>query len=334
MSSPQDAGTLASPGAVGADCDVSVILVSYNTASLVVPCLDHLSAARGTMKVQVLVVDNASLDDSVEVLRHERARIDELVENTVNVGFGRANNQVLDRVRGRHVLLLNIDAFIPPESLRLTLDYMDAHPRCGVLGVQLIGRDGTPQPSCRFFPTPWNVFLYRTGLHRFFPGTRLVDDTAWKQDTVRQCDWVPGCYYLIRSEVIATVGLFDPRYFLYCEEVDHCRRVKAAGWDVTYFPHTSVIHIGGESAKSVGPQQTSALQIESDLLYVRKHHGLGGAWLTLGLTALGDFILALKALLKMRPAAAVGQAIAARGSHTARHVVAFWRTGAGGKATR
>ncbi|POZ99712.1 glycosyltransferase family 2 protein, partial [Pseudomonas sp. MWU12-2312b] len=110
---------------------------------------------------------------------------------------------------------------------------------------------GDLQPSCRYFPTPLNVFMARTGLERFFPGVKKVDDMTWDHNSVRECDWVPGCYYLIRREVIDQVGLFDPRYFLYYEEVDHCKRVKQAGWKVVYYPHTTVVHIGGESAKSV-----------------------------------------------------------------------------------
>ena len=103
----------------------------------------------------------------------------------------------------------------------------------------------------------------------------------WGHDSVRECDWVPGCFYLIRRQVIEHVGLFDPIYFVYYEEVDHCRRVRDAGWSVVYFPFTQVVHIGGESAQSAGSltdsgRQVSALQIESELLYFRKHFGLLG----------------------------------------------------------
>src|SRR6185295_2450780 len=147
-------------------------------------------------------------------------------------------NQVLDRVRGRYVLLLNTDAYVEPDALSKTIAYMDAHPRCGVLGVRLVGSDGGLQPSCRYFVTPWKLFLMRAGLSRFFPRTRLVDDMSWDHASVRACDWVPGCFYLVRKQVIDAVGLFDPRFFLYYEEVDHCRAVKAAGWEVVYCPVT------------------------------------------------------------------------------------------------
>lgn len=260
--------------------DVTVIVVNYNTAHLLDRMFGALEAACGTLRVQVIVVDNASRDRSVDLLRTKYPNV-ELIENLTNVGFGRANNQALLGARGRYVLLLNTDAFLAADTLQKTLDFMDTHPRCGVLGVKLVGDDGALQPSCRYFPTPWNVFLSSTGLARFFPRTRLVDDMSWDHASVRECDWVPGCYYLVRREVIDRVGLFDPRFFLYYEEVDHCRRVRHAGWGVMYYPFARVVHIGGESAQSDGQltqagRQISILQIESELLYFRKHYGIAG----------------------------------------------------------
>jgi GT2 family glycosyltransferase len=179
---------------------------------------------------------------------------------------------------------------------------MDNNPRCGVLGVKLVGRDGSLQPSCRYFPTPWNVFLASTGLMKLSPNTRLVDDMSWDHSATRECDWVPGCYYLTRHEVIEQIGLFDPIYFLYYEEVDHCRRVRQAGWNVIFFPFTQVVHLGGESAQTIGAltdsgRQVSALQLESELLYFRKHFGLSGLLHAVLLKVLGDILSCGKAIL-------------------------------------
>lgn len=119
---------------------------------------------------------------------------------------------------------------------------------------------------------------------------------------MRECDWVPGCYYLMRREVLDQVGLFDPRYFMYYEEVDHCCRVKAAGWKVVYYPDTSVVHLAGESAKSAGvlskARQITSLQVECELLYMRKHHGRSGSAFQMPLLGLGEAIVGLKQLLK------------------------------------
>jgi N-acetylglucosaminyl-diphospho-decaprenol L-rhamnosyltransferase len=291
-------------GSARSAVDVSVVVVNYNTAHLLKPMWDSLVHASGGLTVQTIVVDNASRDDSVALLRREFDGV-QLIANESNVGFGRANNQGLALATGRYVLLLNTDAFVAPDTLGKTVAFMDANPDCGILGVRLVGRDGVLQPSCRYFPTPWNVFLAHTGLARWFPRVRMVDDMAWDHAAVRQCDWVPGCYYLVRREVIDQIGLFDPRYFLYYEEVDHCRTAKRAGWKVVYFHDTSVVHLGGESAKSDGVltaagRQISALQIESELLYFRKHFGFGGVAASVALSSLADLMLTFKHLLRRR----------------------------------
>lgn len=283
---------------------IDVLVVNFNTGHLLAEFFRSLRSASENVSTNLLLFDNASTDGSPEAIRNNHPDVF-LLAGDKNIGFGRGNNQLVKYLVGRYVLLLNTDAFVAPDSLRKTIDFMEASQDCGVLGVKLVGRDGALQPSCRYFPTPLNVFLERTGLGRFLPWVPMVDDMAWNHATVRECDWVPGCYYLIRREVIDKVGLFDPRFFLYYEEVDHCRRVKAAGWRVVYFPDTEVVHIGGESAKSAGQltdggRQLSELQVESELLYFRKHYGLLGIALHLLLSVLGDAILALKHVVKGR----------------------------------
>jgi len=293
----------------GFSLDITVILVSYNTIEMTKKALGDLFSSVGSLQMEVFIIDNASVDNSAEILRREYPNIT-LIENKKNVGFGRANNQVLPLIRGRYVLLLNTDAFVKPDTISKTVQYMETHSKCGILGVKLLGRDGTLQPSCRYFPTPWNIFLERTNLKLFFKNTKMMDDMSWDHASVKSCDWVPGCYYLIRKEVIDQVGLFDPRYFLYYEEVDHCLAAKRAGWEVVYYPDTPVVHIGGESAKHEGTissksQQIESLQIESELLYFFKNHGLMGVLSHLVLNSLADFILFLKDLIKLKPAAEI-----------------------------
>jgi GT2 family glycosyltransferase len=278
--------------------DITIALVSYNTAFLFDRLFSTIAAAQGRLKLQIVVIDNVSRDNSREILR-EKYPFVELIANDTNVGFGRANNQALARMRGRYLLLLNTDAFVATDTLAKTFEFMEHNPCCGVLGVKLVGEDGALQPCCRFFPTPWNVFLVAHGLEKLFPKTQLIDDVSWDHQSVRQCDWVPGCFYLVRKMVLDQLGLFDPRFFLYYEEVDHCRRVREAGWDVTYYPYTEVVHVGGESAKSdarlssVG-RQISHLQVESELLYFRKHYGIVGVIAWIVLTACGALLSLFK----------------------------------------
>jgi GT2 family glycosyltransferase len=262
------------------------------------------AAAAAEVQLQVIVVDNASSDGSADFVRANWPDV-QLIANSTNVGFGRANNQALPLLRGSRVLLLNTDAFVSAGSLRTSLARMEQDPRCGLVGLRLVGRDGAVQPSCRYFPTPWNIFLSRTGLSRFFPRVQMVDEPGWDDRKPAECDWVPGAFLLIRREVIEQVGLFDPRYFLYYEEVDFCRAARSRGWKVCYVPDADVIHIGGESAKSTGAltgigRQLSTLQIESELLYFRKQGGVPRVMAYLLLVVAGDTIRAAKRLLGAR----------------------------------
>lgn len=281
---------------------VSILIVNYNTVHLLDELFATLNKATSNISSEVILIDNASRDNSVEYIKHHFPDI-KLIVNTDNVGFGRANNQCLAEASGEYILLLNTDAFVRPDTIEKTLRFMQEHDSCGVLGVKLISRDGSLQPSCRYFPTPLNIFVAKAGLQRFFPSLQMVDDLKWAHDEVRNCDWVPGCYYLVRRSVIDQVGLFDPRYFLYYEEVDHCLATKKAGWDVIYFPDTEVIHLGGESASSDAEltsagKQIDSMQIESELLYFRKNAGFFSVVADVLLQNLADIILLLKKLIK------------------------------------
>lgn len=291
-----------SDAAAAAERDLSVIVVNYNTAHLLAQCLDALRAATQGLKVQVILVDNASQDGSPDLIRREFQDVD-LIESGSNVGFGRANNLAVARCTGPHILLLNTDAFVERTAVTQSLQCLDSDSTVGIVGVRLLGSDGSQQPSCRFFPTPLNLFLQRTGLDRF-PRRRVgVDDPDWNADIDADCDWVPGCFLMIRRSIVERLGLFDPRYFLYCEEIDLCLRVKAAGWKVRYLASARAVHIGGESAKSAGAisqsgRQLPPLQIESQLLYFRKHHGLAGVALHLLLESIATTAHSLKRLLR------------------------------------
>ena len=299
---------------------------------MTVKALDSLFAAKGELNLEVFVIDNASKDSSVELIKRFYPNIT-LIENNINVGFGRANNQVLSLIRGDYVLLLNTDAFVSVDTLKKTSQYMLSNPKCGVLGTKLLGRQADLQPSCRYFPTPFNLFANREGLYRFFPSIKLVDATDWDSDLTQDCDWVPGCYYLIKKEVIDQVGLFDPAYFLYYEEVDHCYAVKKAGWKVTYFSETSVIHIGGESAKLVGKvtssgKQLNKLLVESELIYFRKNHGIPTCLLQITLIVFSDIISILKNILRLK------MSCSQMFADTKLYIITAWNTRLGLVSTR
>ncbi len=148
--------------------DLLIVIVSYNTADMTADCLSRVIASSDTLDKEIVVVDNASADGTAEKIAREFPNV-RLIANTENVGFGRANNQAIEKGMGRYVLLLNSDAFVPPDALQKTIAFMDAHPECGISGARIVDEEGRLQPSARYRPTPFNSFLQRTGFRSIFP---------------------------------------------------------------------------------------------------------------------------------------------------------------------
>jgi GT2 family glycosyltransferase len=267
--------------------DVSILIVSFNTQRVLRECLESIERESAGLNVEISIVDNDSSDGSPEMIAKDFPAV-RLVRSKVNLGFGAANNAALEGMQGRYIVLLNSDAFLCPDSLRLSVQHMDANPRAGLGGGKLVGRDLSWQPSARMFPSITTDFYVMTGLASRFPKSRTFGsfDRTWvDQSAAAEVDWVPGAFSILRAEVVEQVGFFDPAFFLYSEEVDLCRRIKAAGWQIWYWPDVSVIHIGGESSRQVKTLEMSSTgaqlvlwRMRSTLLYYRKHHGWK-AWL-------------------------------------------------------
>jgi GT2 family glycosyltransferase len=267
--------------------DLSVVIVSFNTVSILRDCLVALRKASDGLFVETIVVDNNSSDGSPEMVASEFPEVC-LIENKENRGFAAANNQAISRAEGRYIVLLNSDAMLHPNALRIALWKMESNPEVGIAGAQLVGQDGSWQPSARSFPSPLNDFLTLTGLSARFPKSRFfgrVDRTYADPREESQVDWVPGAFSIVRYEALEQVGAFDEDFFLYYEEVDLCRRFKAAGYKVYYWPEIVVVHLGGESSRTVkhltlssAGSQLMLWRMRSALLYYRKNHGYLHAW--------------------------------------------------------
>ncbi len=212
--------------------DVSIVIVSFNTREVLRDCLRSIERESEGLRVEVLVVDNDSSDGSAQMVREEFPGVC-LIESEINLGFGPANNVALRAARGRYVVLLNSDAFLCPGALRIAVDHMDKALKVGLAGARLIGRDFSWQPSARMFPNLLTDFFVFAGLAYRYPKSRLFGrfDRTWANPMMAaEVDWVPGAFSIIRAEVLAKVGFFDPRFFLYSEEVDLCRRIRNAGY--------------------------------------------------------------------------------------------------------
>ncbi len=249
--------------ALSANTDLSIIIVSWNVRELLRRCLASIAASMGGRPAEchrpyeVIVVDNASRDATVEMVRAEFPWV-RLIVNVENAGFTRANNQGLRLAGGRYILLLNPDTEVVGDALPAMLAYMDAHPEVGGLGPQLRFPDGRPQSSRRRFPTYATGFIESTPLQRWFPRCRLLRRYYMEDmpdDQPHPVDWLVGACLLLRREAVEAVGLLDERFFMYSEELDYAWRMQMAGWPLVYFPGAVVIHHEAQSSGQVAAER-------------------------------------------------------------------------------
>ncbi len=253
--------------------DLAIIIVNYNTSALLRDCLRSLAASElAGLSVAVCVVDNASADDSVAMVRREFPDV-HLIANQANVGYPRANNQGLrhfgfgdrpaaspasagnDAVAAlpRYALLLNPDTVLPPAALREMIAFMEAHPRAGAAGPKLVRLDGSLDHACRrSFPTPASSLFHLARLDRLFPRSprfARYDLRYLDPDLVTPVDAIVGAFMLVRREAILQAGLLDETFFMYGEDLDWAKRITDAGWQVWYNPAVTVTHVKEASSR-------------------------------------------------------------------------------------
>lgn len=266
---------------------LSIILLSWNVRDLLRACLKSLPLAEA--QTEIIVVEAASADGSADMVRGEFPSV-KLITSDENLGYTRGNNLGLRAATGRYLLILNPDTEVLAETLGRMLAYMDAHPRVGVLGPQLIFPDGSLQSTRRRFPSLLTGFLESTWAQPLAP--RALLDHYYARDladnAIAEVDWVVGAALLVRREAYAQVGRLDEEFFMYSEELDWCKRIKAAGWQVVYFPEARIIHHEARSSAQV-PAATHIRFNTSKVHYFRKYHGALAAellrgWLLAGFT--------------------------------------------------
>jgi len=265
--------------------DLTIIIVSWNVRDLLRRCLQSIASRaqprphEGAWEleqrsVEVIVVDNASTDGSSEMVRAEFPGV-RLVANDTNRGFTAANNQGLGRSQGQYLLLLNPDTEIQADALEVMLDTMDAHPEVGGLGPRILYPDGSPQPSRRRFPTLATALVESTVVQEWWTDNRILRHYYMAdspEEGLQPADWVIGACLLVRREAYQQVGGLDEGFFMYSEELDWCRRLKNAGWEILYQPAATIVHHEGKSSQQVVPARHIYFQT-SKVRYFRKHHG-------------------------------------------------------------
>ena len=252
--------------------DLSIVILNWNVCDLLERCLASLRSDRFTL--EIIVVDNASHDGSVTMVQTKYPQVT-LIANTQNRGFTGGNNQGIAAAHGRYIMVLNPDTEVIGTALDRLVAYLDEHPAVGAIGPQLLNPDRSVQSSRRRFPTLATAFFESTWLQGLAPRRLLthyyMDDVP--ATTPHAVDWLNGACTVFRREVLDRVGVYDAQnFFMYSEELDLCRRVKEAGWQIVYLPEAQIIHYVGKSSEQVVAARHIYFQT-SKVHYFRKWHG-------------------------------------------------------------
>jgi teichuronic acid biosynthesis glycosyltransferase TuaH len=288
----EDALQLTSPPP--ATADVSVVIVNFNTKDLLERCLTALYEQTGSV-LQTIVVDNASIDGSRDLVRG-RFREVELLELPENVGFARANNLAFTRCTGKYVLLLNSDAFLHQGALHEMIAVAERHPTAAAVGPRLVNPDGSLQRSAWPFPQGGRILLEAFGLHRVLRRLGLLEDFGvWDHGEERPVDFLIGACLLFRTETLLEVSGFDESFWLYGEEADLQRRLRSRGWSTIFSPDAVATHVGAASSTDPIPRLRQFYAGQKRFL---EKHGSPAAW------PMARFALFAGSLLRRRWAAA------------------------------
>jgi hypothetical protein len=266
---------------VGGEVDISIIIVSWNVAELLRKCLASVYRCTGSCNIEIIVVDNASFDNSVNMVKRDFNDV-VLLENTSNRGFAAACNQGIRMSVGKYILLLNPDTEVK-FGIENVIKFAEHDNAIGVVACQLVNDANQRMLSYQSFPTFLRIFTFFTGLNEIFkhPLINKILQPVYCMfplqakhrqviNKIEEVDSACGAFLLCKKELFSKIGMFDENYFMYFEETDFCKRVKNNGYKNYFFPHYSIIHLEGESARKT----KSSLKYYADslLYYFKKNH--------------------------------------------------------------
>ena len=243
---------------------LSVVIVNYNVRLLLEECIKSVENALDGIEGDIFVVDNNSFDGSVEYIRERFPKV-HIIANKENLGFARANNQAIRMTDAEYILLLNPDTVVYENTLRGCLDFMDANPEAGGVGVRMLTREGKVAPeSRRAVPTPWVAFLKMLGFTRRYYMSHL----PW--DKPGRIEVVSGAFCMLRHKALDQIGLLDEDFFMYGEDIDLSYRLLKGGWQNWYLPY-DIIHYKGESTQKSSFRYVHVFY-QAMLIFFRKHY--------------------------------------------------------------
>lgn len=253
---------------------LSVIIVNYNVIHFLEQCLLSVFQSMKGIEGEVFVVDNNSVDNSVEMVKAKFPQV-HLIENKNNPGFSTANNQAIKRATGEYILLLNPDTVVEEDTFRTCISFMDAHENAGAMGVKLIDGKGNFLPeSKRGLPTPEVSFYKIFGLSKLFPNSKRFGRYHLgflDANETNKIEVLSGAFMFMRSAALQKAGLLDEAFFMYGEDIDLSYRITKAGYSIYYHPETRIIHYRGESTKK-GSINYVKIFYQAMLIFAEKHY--------------------------------------------------------------
>jgi hypothetical protein len=253
---------------------LSVCIVTRQACDYLRNCLRSIAENPPPGEYEIIVVDNASTDGTLDMLRDEFPAV-QVIANPVDNGYTAPMNQALRRGTGQYLMQLNPDTLVHPGALEGLLAFADQHPEAGVVGPKVLNADGTLQKSCRRGDSrPWAAFSYIIGLSRLFPRSKFFGGyhlNHLDEDEINPVDGVAGSCMLMRRSVAEQLDFLDERYFAYQEDADYCYRVRQAGSQVYYYPPAKVTHFGGRGGTRVQPYRSIYAWHRSYWLYYHKN---------------------------------------------------------------
>ena len=258
---------------------LSVVIVNYNVEHFLEQCLNSVCAAMKNIEGEIFVVDNASVDGSMAMVKEKFSELT-LIENQENVGFSCANNQAMKMANGEYVLLLNPDTLVEEDTFEKVIAFMDEHPDAGGLGVKMIDGKGNFLPeSKRGLPTPKVAFCKIFGLSALFPRSKKFNQYHLghlDKNETHEIDILSGAFMLMRKSALDKVGLLDEAFFMYGEDIDLSYRLQLGGYKNYYYPDTSIIHYKGESTKK-GSLNYVFVFYNAMIIFAKKHFSKSNA---------------------------------------------------------
>jgi len=255
--------------------DLTIIIVNWNVKELLGDCLRSIYSQTKTISFEVVAVDNASSDGSVEMVEKEFPQV-KLIANKENLGFAKGNNQAIRESKGRYFMLLNPDTIVVGNALATMVLFMDNRRDAGAIGPRILNPDKTVQLTCgRYSPTLLTELLDFTKLSSVFPKSRIFGKSLmgfWPHNDTREVELLSGACMMVRKETIEQTGLMDEHFFLFAEETDWCYRIRKNGWKIYLNADAEIMHLWQQSVKR-SSINTALESYKSMYRFFMNHHG-------------------------------------------------------------